>query len=60
MAKARGLDLDREVFRFRNHAEANDRRQASWNAAFTTWLDKATDYGRPKAAGDEWRRWSEQ
>lgn len=26
---------------FRAHAEANDRWQASWNAAFTTWLGKS-------------------
>lgn len=26
---------------FRAHAEANDRWQASWNGAFTTWLGKS-------------------
>lgn len=48
-AAEHGLDLEREAFRFRNHAVANGRVQANWNAAFTTWLDKARDF-RPKAA----------
>lgn len=41
-----GLDLDRQVRSFRNHAEANDRRQAVWDAAFRQWLDHAVEYGR--------------
>lgn len=43
-----GLTLDREVFKFRNHAEANDRRQANWNAAFSQWLANAAEWSRPK------------
>ena len=44
------LDVDREAFKFRNHAAANDRRQANWNAAFTTWLAKASEWSpAPKA-----------
>lgn len=39
------INLDREVFKFRHHAEANDRRQASWNGAFSQWLANATDWG---------------
>lgn len=38
------LDLDREAFKFRNHAAANDRRQRNWNASFSTWLAKARDF----------------
>jgi len=34
----RGLDPALELEKFRAHAEANDRRQVSWNAAFTQWL----------------------
>ncbi len=60
LAAKNQLDLQREVFRFRNHAEANDRRQASWNAAFTTWLDKAPDYARPTASAANLRPWVEQ
>jgi hypothetical protein len=32
------IDLGAAVAKFRAHAEANDRRQANWNAAFTQWL----------------------
>lgn len=44
-----GLDLQREVAKFRAHAEANDRRQANWNSAFTQWLLHAEEYRRPNA-----------
>ena len=40
-AAAAGVDVDHEAEIFRAHAEANDRWQASWNAAFTTWLGKS-------------------
>lgn len=40
-ARERKIDIDREVTAFRGHAEANDRRQRSWDGAFTTWLAKA-------------------
>lgn len=41
-AAAAGVDVDHEAEMFRAHAEANDRWQASWNAAFTTWLGKSS------------------
>lgn len=44
-----GLDLQREVEKFRAHAEANDRRQANWNGAFTQWLLHADEYRRQRA-----------
>ena len=37
-AADQGIDLERAAAKFRAHAEANDRRQANWNAAFTQWL----------------------
>lgn len=40
-AAEKKLDLDGEAERFRLHAQANDRRQADWNAAFRMWLSKA-------------------
>ena len=40
-AAATGLDVNHEAAMFRAHAEANDRWQASWNGAFTTWLGKS-------------------
>lgn len=39
-----GLDIDEQVERFRNHAAANDRRQASWNASFSNWLLQSSKY----------------
>lgn len=44
-ASEHGINLDREVFKFRYHAEANDRRQVSWNGTFSTWLANAVDWG---------------
>lgn len=56
------IDVAREAQAFRLHAEANDRRQANWNAAFSQWLLNA----RPTASNvrqihgsdtpAEWRR----
>jgi hypothetical protein len=60
LAASKGLDVAEQAFRFRNHALANDRRQRNWNAAFNTWLSKATDYApakpaQPSKAGEWWR-----
>lgn len=46
-----GLDLDREVEKFRSHAESNARKQVRWNAAFTTWLLRAEEWGAGKGNG---------
>jgi hypothetical protein len=56
-ARQLGIDVEREAVRFRAHAEANDRRQREWNAAFRLWLDRAPQMGgaRP-AAGDRVQR----
>lgn len=40
------LNLDEEAAKFRDHAEANDRRQVSWDAAFRNWLRNARTYRR--------------
>lgn len=51
-ATALGVDLARQAETFRSHAEANDRRQANWNAAFTQWLLNVPEWQRdqrPKA-----------
>jgi hypothetical protein len=39
-----GLDLALEEQKFRNHAAANDRRCADWNAAWRNWLLNAAKY----------------
>ncbi|MBB5748559.1 hypothetical protein [Micrococcus sp. TA1] len=40
-AEDNGINLDFQAERFRNHAQANDRRARDWNAAFRNWLLKA-------------------
>ena len=49
-ATENALNLDHEVSQFRAHAEANDRRQVSWDAAFRQWLGNAVKFtsGRSK------------
>ena len=46
-------EINREVVRFRNHAEQADRRCANWNAAFRNWcLKSAEDRGRSPPLAD--------
>ena len=57
-AAEKRIDLDRESFKFRNHAVANDRRQVNWNASFTTWLANSVDFAprttaKTRAPGDQ-------
>lgn len=40
-ASKKNISLDFQVERFRNHAQANDRRARDWDAAFRNWLLKA-------------------
>lgn len=49
LAKERGVDIAVEADNFRDHAEAQDRHAARWNAAFTQWLKKAKP--RPSQSG---------
>jgi hypothetical protein len=51
LATSQGVSLKTEAEKFRSHALSNDRRQASWNHAFTTWLLKAPSYGGGARAG---------
>lgn len=44
-----GLDLDREVIKFRAHAEEKGRLAKNWNAAFTRWLINAAEYAKRDA-----------
>lgn len=46
-----GIDLATQVDRFKAHAEANDRRQANWNAAFTQWLLNVPEWQRSVSTG---------
>jgi len=38
IATKRGIDLETQVQKFRNHALQNDRKAVRWNHAFTNWL----------------------
>jgi hypothetical protein len=52
-AKDKGyiVDLDRETFRFINHALQNDRRCRDWIAAWRNWIDRAQErYDRENRA----------
>ena len=44
-----GIDIEREVIKFRTHAEDKGRTSKSWNAAFTQWLIKAAEYAQRDA-----------
>lgn len=41
-----GIVIASQVARFKAHAEANDRRQVNWNAAFTQWLLNIPEWQR--------------
>ncbi|WP_051070006.1 hypothetical protein [Actinopolyspora halophila] len=46
-ARRNELDLDREAFKFRNHAHSKARKLVDWNAGFSNWLAKSAEQ-RPK------------
>lgn len=48
-ASANDLDVAHEAEQFRAHAEANDRQQVDWDAAFRTWLGNCRKWDRPRA-----------
>lgn len=52
LADELGVGLADEAFRFRNHAEANDTRWRSWDAAFRNWLKNAEKYRRVDSSPD--------
>ena len=47
-AKSLHLDVGAEYRRFREHAERTQRRQTSWNAAFTNWLRKGAEMAQQR------------
>ena len=49
-AAENSLNLDNEIANFRDHAQANDRRQKNWDASFRMWLRKATEYQARRTA----------
>lgn len=50
LAQDKDLDLAAATLAFRDHAATNDRRARDWDAAFRTWLRKASEYSRPLRA----------
>nr|DAH25695.1 MAG TPA: replisome organizer [Caudoviricetes sp.] len=42
------LDLDSEAEDFRNHAQAQGRRLADWDAGFRSWLKKSAEYAQER------------
>jgi len=49
-----GVDVAREVEKFKLHAATHDRLAVNWNAAFTQWLIKAAEYAqRDRPRGDD-------
>jgi len=49
-ATANTIDLKHEVGQFRAHAEAADKRQANWDAAFRLWMGNVVKWRKPDAA----------
>lgn len=52
-ARESGVDIEREVLKFRTHAEDKGRTSKSWNAAFTQWLIKAAEYTQQQHRGKQ-------
>ena len=50
-AHKRGVHLQTEAEKFRLHAEANDRRQSDWDAAFGNWLISAEQFAARRGTG---------
>lgn len=59
-----GLDLAKEVIKFRTHAEEKGRLAKNWNAAFTRWLINAVEYaerdGRTRRQDEPISPWDRQ
>jgi hypothetical protein len=55
-AKAKGVNVIEQAEAFKLHAETHDRRAASWNAAFTSWLVKSKPTITPQSAASPWNK----
>jgi hypothetical protein len=53
LARERGVDGRHEEAQFRAHAQANDRRQRDWDAAFRMWLGNAKPAVGRRSKGDQ-------
>jgi len=55
--KNNSLNVEREAYQFRNHAEATGRKMKNWDAAFRVWLGNAVKWNRPAQkvqSTDDW------
>lgn len=52
------IDLDRQAFRFRNHATTTARTVNDWDAAFTLWLDTERDRTPPTRPDNDTDPWA--
>ena len=59
-AAENNLDIEIEAANFRDHAQANDRRQKDWDAAFRMWLRKSTEYQARRPAPAQQRMTADQ
>ena len=50
-AQELGVDLHTEKEKFIAHAQANDRRQVKWDAAFNQWLIRSAEYKQTRPSG---------
>lgn len=55
-AKEQGINVIEQSEFFRLHAKTHARKCANWNAAFTTWLMKATPAATKPAASSPWNQ----
>ena len=44
------VQIDDQLDRFKDHAAANARKQANWDASFKNWMRKAKDFGKCRSA----------
>jgi hypothetical protein len=52
-AKEAGVNIDRELAKFRDHHTAKGSKFKDWQAAWRTWVGMAVDFGRGGKPGDD-------
>lgn len=52
-AQAAGLNVERELSRFKDHHAAKGTKMLDWQAAWRTWIGNAVEFGRAKKPSDD-------